>query len=529
MIRRFALLTPARAAFDFAQARKALALQLFAGTLVLAAPADITPSSYLQHIRYLASDDLGGRGNGSEGLERAADYIASVFKSAGLQPGGDGGSFFQSFDAEVTVEPPATTSLVIHVAAQPLEEQVPNRAARDERLMVGDQFYPLSIIDRRHGEREPSVDRVPLVFAGFGIHAPALGYDDFAGVDVNGKAVLVFTHEPQESDPSSRFAGASLTPGAAITVKAREAAERGAVMLLVTDDPAHHTDYAVARAWWNDPQSDEMAIPVVRVARSRLSRPLPGIDLDQTGQVIDRTLEPQSRLLPGVTLSYTERRARLRPRIRNVVGMIPGSDPTLAREAIVIGAHFDHLGMGGRFSDSPEATGTVHNGADDNASGTAAVIEACRAAAKLDPRPARTIVCVTFAGEEIGLLGSEYYTAHAAIPMERTRAMINLDMVGRARGRVMVEVFGAKPWMGDVRKELRAWTRLTVDDFSRGGYAAGSSDEDSFAKSGVPAVAFFTGFHSDYHRPTDDWQKIDADGGAHIAELALKLAERFAR
>ena len=489
-----------------------------------AAPSETIPAAhYLQHIRYLASDDLGGRGDGSEGLERAAEYIALEFRSAGLQPGGDDGTYFQSFDVDVTVEPPASTSLVIHLDA------APSWPARDERLTVGDQFYPLSIIDRRHGEPEPSFDHVPLVFAGFGIHAPALGYDDFDGLDVNGKAVLVFTHEPQEADPSSRFEGTSLTPGAAITAKAREAAARGAVMLLVADDPSHHTDYAFARAWWNDPQSEEMAIPVVRIARSRLSRPLPGIDLDQVGQAIDRTLEPKSRALPGVALSYTEHRARLHPRIRNVVGMIAGSDPSLAREAVVIGAHFDHLGLGGRFSESPESTGTVHNGADDNASGTAAVIEACRAAARLNPRPARTIVCATFSGEEIGLLGSEYYAAHAAIPMERTRAMINLDMVGRARGRVMVGVFGARPWMGDVRKELRAWTRLTVDDFSHGGYEPGSSDDDSFTRSGVPAVAFFTGFHSDYHRPTDDWQKIDAEGGARIAELAMRLARRFAQ
>jgi hypothetical protein len=504
--------------------RRLVILVTLAGAVAAAAPPEtISASHYLQHIRYLASDDLSGRGNGTEGLERAADYIALEFRSAGLQPGGDQGTFFQSFDVDVTVEPPATTPLVIHLDA------VPAGATRDERLTVGDQFYPLSIIDRTHGEREPSLDRVPLVFAGFGIYAPALGYDDFAGLDVNGKAVLVFTHEPQEADPSSRFEGTSLTPGAAITAKAREAASRGAVMLLVADDPSHHSDYAFARAWWNDPQSDEMAIPVLRVARTRLSRPLSGIDLEQAGQVIDRTLEPQSRALPGVTLSYTERRARLRPHIRNVVGILPGADRALAVEAVVIGAHFDHLGLGGRFSESPEATGTVHNGADDNASGTAAVIETCRAAARLEPRPARTIVCATFSGEEIGLLGSEYYAAHAAIPMEKTRAMINLDMVGRARGRVMVGVFGARPWMGDVRKELKGWTRLTVDDFSHGGYEPGSSDDDSFTKHGVPAVAFFTGFHSDYHRPTDDWPKIDADGGARIAELALKLAQRFAQ
>jgi hypothetical protein len=416
----------------------------------------------------------------------------------------------------VRVEPPVSSQLVLHVGN------------RDERLALGDQYYPVAIIDRTHGEPAPALDRVPVVFAGYGIRAPALGYDDYAGLDVNGKAVLVFTHEPQENDSRSPFEGKALTPGAAVAAKAREAAGRGAVMLIVADDPSHHLEVAVSRTWWSDPQSEELPIPVVRVVRARLTRAGIGVDLDRMGYLIDGTLKPQSQPVTGLSVSYTEWRARLRAPLRNVVGMIPGADPVKAKEAIVIGAHYDHLGTGGRFSDAPEATGSVHNGADDNASGTAAMIEACRALAQSAKRPARSIVCAAFAGEEIGLLGSGRYVSNPPIAMAHTAAMINLDMVGRAHGRVMMSVVNATPDM-DLYRELRPLTRLLLADFKNGGYAPGSSDDDSFIRHGVTTIAFFTGFHADYHRPSDDWQKIDAEGGARITDLARLLALRLAR
>jgi peptidase M28-like protein/PA domain-containing protein len=407
-----------------------------------------------------------------------------------------------------------------------------------DTFTVGEQYYPLSIIDRTRGEAAPAADRIPAVFAGYGISSASarqdtgelgrdLGYDDFKDIDVRGKAVIVFTHEPQEADARSVFDGTSLTPGAAVAIKAREAMARGAAMLIVVDDPSHHVDYAFSRSWWNDPQSDDMGIPVVRVARARLARALPDVDFERLARTIDITLMPQSRDLPGAAISYTEQRARVRPRLRNVVALVRGSDPERALEAIVVGAHYDHLGLGGRFSDAPDSTGMVHNGADDNASGTAAMLEVCRALAR-QRRVPRTVVCAAFAGEEIGLLGSAHYVSDPAVPIDRTVAMINLDMVGRARGHVMVGMFGRRPWMIELPREMRAWTRLAIDDFARGGYQAGSSDDASFTGQGVPAIAFFTGFHSDYHRPSDDVQKIDAEGGAQIAALAVRLVTMLA-
>jgi Zn-dependent M28 family amino/carboxypeptidase len=197
------------------------------------------------------------------------------------------------------------------------------------------------------------------------------------------------------------------------------------------------------------------------------------------------------------------------------------------RDAIVIGGHYDHLGYGGRFSNAPEFTGEVHNGADDNASGIASLIEVARAMGRA-PRPARTLVFAAFAGEEVGLRGSTEYVANPPVPVTRTIAMVNLDMVGRAHGRVMVGLFGDAPWMRGLRDRMRGWTRLTLDDFSHGGYLPGQSDDAAFGRAGVPAVAFFTGFHDDYHRPSDDWPRIDAAGGADVANLALALVRYLA-
>ena len=198
--------------------RRSLMLVLLGGAVLAAqTPARITASSFLAHVKLLASDEMGGRGNGTPGLEHAADYIARVFRDAGLRGGGTDGGFFQGFDAEVRVEPPATSTVVL------------GTPAGVQSFVLGRDYYPLSIRDRLTPPL--GVRDVPVVFAGYGISAPGLGYDDFAGVEVRGAAVLVFTHEPQEGDEHSRFDGRSLTPGAAISAKAREARERGARLL----------------------------------------------------------------------------------------------------------------------------------------------------------------------------------------------------------------------------------------------------------------------------------------------------------
>ena len=214
-------------------------------------------------------------------------------------------------------------------------------------------------------------------------------------------------------------------------------------------------------------------------------------------------------------------------RIANVVGVLSGSDRVLAGEAIVIGAHYDHLGLGDRSSLDPQGRGIIHNGADDNASGTAMVIEMAHAAARARPAFRRSIVFAAFAGEELDLRGSRHYVRHQPSAVRKTVAMINLDMVGRARGRVLIGGTGIGDGFQKFVEELRPLTKLRLDDF-REGYGAGASDNDSFEREQVPTLLFFTGFHEDYHRPTDDWERIDAAGAAEIARLALTITARIA-
>ena len=208
-----------------------------------------------------------------------------------------------------------------------------------------------------------------------------------------------------------------------------------------------------------------------------------------------------------------------------MIGILPGADAARGEEAVVLGGHYDHVGLGGRFSSVPERTGEIHNGADDNASGVSALIEIARAAAGDRPRFRRSLGFVAFAGEERGLLGSSYYAAHPSIPLDETAAMLNLDMIGRFRGRVEV---GGLDASDPLRAEVDAAAREVGISVRPGGPGAGRSDDSSFVDHRVPALHFFTGFHDEYHHPGDDWDRIDAEGTARVATLALEVAARLA-
>ena len=211
--------------------------------------------------------------------------------------------------------------------------------------------------------------------------------------------------------------------------------------------------------------------------------------------------------------------------MRNVVGVLDGSDSAKNHEALVLGAHYDHVGLGGRFSSAPERAGEIHNGADDNASGIAALIEIARSAASDRLRFPRSLVFVAFAGEEWGLLGSKYYASAPVMPLADTVMMANLDMIGRSQGSVEVGGLATTPAL---QADVDAAARIADINVRRGGPGAGRSDDSSFSDRRVPALHFFTGFHDDYHRPGDDWDRVDAQGTARVATLALELAARIA-
>ena len=483
---------------------------------VAAVRAAVDSDALLTHIKFLSADDLKGRGNGTEGLERAADYIARQFKDAGLQPGGVDGTFFQPFEIVAGLTVGRDNGLTIE------------HGGRRATFALGSSYYPLAApANDTPAVASTELDDLPLVFAGYGLVVPSPRYDDYANVDVNGKVVLIFSHEPQERDANSRFNGTRPMPQTSLQAKAAVARTRGARALLVVSDPSHQVDEAPYSLFAADPEAENHGIPVLRIRRDELQPLIDAWGLDALAAAIDKDLEPRSKPLPGATVDYVEHLSRNRRTIRNVVGIAPGSDRARAAEAVVIGAHYDHVGIGGRYSATPEATGQIHNGADDNASGTAAIIEMAREVRAQRARFPRSVVFIAFAGEERGLLGSAFYAAAPAIPNDKTVAMLNLDMVGRSFGAVDVSGLEVSPSMeADLNAAAKsAGTGLNI---KRQGPGAGRSDDSSFIARRIPAINFFTGFHTDYHRPSDDWEKIDADGTKRVATLALELAARLA-
>src|SRR5262245_53629689 len=377
----------------------------------------IDADTLLAHIKFLASDDLKGRANGSPELERAGDYVAQQFKAAGLAPGESDG-WFQPFDLIAGLTVGKGNALTFEYQGKKVS------------FVLGTSYYPLSAPG---SESSPSVQlqRVPIVFAGYGIAIPELGYDDYSRVDVKDKAVLIFSHEPQEHDTTSRLNGVRPMPQTTLQAKASLARSKGARALFVVSDPSHRIDEAPYKMFNGDPDAEDVGFPVLRVRRDELQPLLDAWRLDAAARLIDMDLMPRSEALRGATVEYVEQLSKNRRTVRNVIGVLPGSDPARAKEAIVIGAHYDHVGLGGHLSMSPDRTGEIHNGADDNASGTASIIEIARVAHEQRARFPRTLIFVAFAGEERGLLGSAYYAEHPVIPIGNTVAMLNLDMVGR--------------------------------------------------------------------------------------------------
>ncbi len=487
-------------------------LSIVARAAVGETPA-IDAASFLSHIKFLASDELQGRGNASKGLERAAAYIARRFGDDRLEPAGDTATFYQSFSIPAGVGTDGANVLTL------------TSAPTTSTFQIGVDYVPLSM--SRSGAR-PDAAALPLVFAGYGISAPALGYDDYTGLDASGKAALILTDEPQEDNAQSIFEGKANTVHATITQKAMVARAHNVHLLIVVSDPHHPEAPSTFGRWLKDPQAEEYGIQVVRVSREALRATLgASFDLDATTRLIDEDLKPRSRELPGLSAAYQEHLTKVRRRVKNVIGILPGADPERSREAIVIGAHYDHLGLGGRDSLRPEELGQIHNGADDNASGTSAILEIARVAARTRKDFPRTLVFAAFAGEEIGLLGSAYYVDHPSVSLDRTFAMINLDMIGRTKGRLLVSGTDTAPSLQADLDAAANGRDLDIRSF-REGSGVGSSDDTSFVLRQVPSIGFFSGFHADYHRPTDDWDKIDAEGGAAVTRLALDLVRRIA-
>lgn len=466
---------------------------------------------FLGPIKLLSSDTLKGRGNGTPELDQAAEYIASHFRADGLKPAGDNGTYLQHFQVTVGAKLGARNSL----SAQ--------QGGSSTTLMLGEDYTPLSFSHDGHFD-------APVVFAGYGITAPEYHYDDYKGLDAKGKMVLLLRHEPQENDDKSVFAGKQMTTHSDLVNKAINARNHGAAGMILVNDTANHAgepDQLIKLGELAGPE--DLSIPALQVKASLADAWLKpsGQSLEQLSQAIDKDLSNHSFALdPGLKLALAVDVERIRKSESNVVAILPGADPKLAAECIVIGAHYDHLGFGDQHSLAPSQIGQIHHGADDNASGTSAVLEVAGYFAHRNPQPRHSMIFVTFAGEELGLLGSGYYAEHPAMPMSETVAMINMDMVGRITGnRLYVGGTGTSAGFQKLVETANKSDPAAHFELSYSASGYGASDHTSFTVHSVPVLFFFSGLHSDYHKPSDTWDKIDSVDGARVAELVADSAE----
>lgn len=465
-----------------------------------------TAQEFLEPIKFLASDDLKGRGNGTPELDRAAEYIAQHFREFGLKASGDDHTFFQRF------------SLVVGAKLGDKNSATLAQGSSSTPLKVGQDYAPLSFSAN-------ATVTASLVFAGYGITAPEYHYDDYQGLDANGKAVMVLRHEPQENDEHSIFLGKQLTAHAEIVNKAINARNHGARAMILVRDLGNHPDQTDELLRFEEASGpQEMSIPIVQIKVDEANRWLKpsGQTIDELRQAIDKDLSNHSMTLEASSrLTLTVDIERIHRAVANVVGVLPGSEASLAGQYIVVGAHYDHLGLGDQNSLAPSQRGQPHHGADDNASGVSGVLELADVLSHTAPKPRHSIAFVNFAGEELGLLGSAYFTQHPPISLSQTIAMINLDMIGRvANNRLYVSGTGTSPGFKQIAQDANRGPGFDLN-YSASGY--GASDQTSFTIHEVPVFFFFSGLHSDYHKPSDTWDKIDAADGARVVELVSNV------
>ena len=404
------------------------------------------------HVHALTAPEMEGRASGTAGGDRAARYLAERLAAVGINPGGDGGTFFQSLAVGSGARVRAGTAL-------------DRLGAAPAAFALGRDFLP-------HGGSLAGEVSGDVVFVGYGVTAPGGGDGDYTGVDVRGKVALALDGGPAQTGDvqPSRLD------------KLISARRRGAAALLIAGDSL--------------PSLEETSVPV-RLVSAAVTRAAADVLLAPAGKTVSGLVAELSRSRAPISLA-TGARVEVRVGLEraerhaaNVIGVLPGRDPELAAEAVVLGAHYDHLGRGG---------GVVHPGADDNASGTAVVLGLARAFAAAGGT-SRTLVFALFAGEEVGLLGSAHYTRHPALPISRTAAMLNFDMVGRMTNE-RLSVGGVDSGTG-LRAMVAGAASGTGVDLIVHAAPFAPSDHAPFYSAGVPVLFFHTGHHDDYHAPGD--------------------------
>lgn len=453
-------------------------------------------------VSFLASPELKGRGTGDEGAKKAADFIAKRFADLGLLPIGDKDgqgrpTFFQRFPARVgaAVNPPSLAK----ESGKPAK-----KTELDANLMVTADG---SASGKASGE---------AAFVGYGITAPALSWDDYAGANIEGKIAVILNGAPkvEGKDKDNNKKPDVLRDFGSVRYKLRTAREHkavGVILIAAADElPAVPSD------------SSSMGVPAVIVKRASADKFFDGLKLaDKKTWEITASEKPKP-LGKSIILIET----LINPVIKdawNVAALLPARENTkTAQEWVVMGAHYDHLGMGGTSASRAPGEKTPHLGADDNASGTALLLEAARRFSSMPVKPARNIAFIAFGAEEIGAIGSHYWVEHPAVPVNSIVGMVNADMVGRLReDKLVVDGTKTAAQWEELAKAANQGLGLNLV-FGAEGF--GASDHASFTAARVPVSFLFTGVHDDYHKPSDTPDKINFPGEEKVTTLACRIA-----
>ena len=471
-----------------------------------------TGISIQQHIEILASDELEGRMTGSKGAELAAKHISAQFAHFNLKPIGDAGSYFQEFEFTagrriISEENRFSITRQVHGTQQELE------------FSVEQDFQPLSF--SRNGVVEGEV-----VFVGYGLTVPGElgeGYDAYAGLDVKDKIVVALRYVPEEVEPERRQ---QLNRYAGLRYKAMQAREHGAKAFLVVAGPNSPNAGKLIPLDFDSSLADSgiVAASISDTVANTLFAPS-GKDLKevQSGLDVENPHFLGQFPLPDVKIKIVVSVEKVKKTDQNVIALLPPSQLTDETEYIVVGAHYDHIGYGeiGSLARKDEE-GQIHNGADDNASGTAVVLELAATLSEVSQEHPekfnRGIIFALWSGEELGLIGSTHFVNHPVVPLDKVVAYVNFDMVGRLRDNKLIlqGVGSSSVWTKLIEKRnvpIGFNLTLQTDPYL-------PTDVTAFYPKEVPVLSFFTGGHEDYNRPTDDIETLNYDGLERISKLA---------
>lgn len=455
------------------------------------------------HVFYLASDELEGRRAGTPQAYAAAQYIAREFIALGLLPHPDASvttdytEYLQQFEFQAGVEVGENNTFSLSIGDETIT------------LAYGLDFQtlPFSSTGSVSGN---------IIFAGFGISSPENNYDDYENINLAGNIAMVFQGSPDNDDPHG-----ILNQFATPRHKSFSAREAGAVALLIITQQDQGED-ALMRVRTEGTHA-AAGLPVINITPAVAQRMLgtANLTVESLYSTLIESRRPNSFALHGVTAVIETEINPLRVVCHNVIGYLPGNHPKKKEEVIVIGAHYDHLGWGGQGSMVPDVH-AIHHGADDNASGTAGLLELAREFTYSRDSLSRSMLFVAFGAEELGLIGSKHYVENPYIPNESTTAMINLDMIGRLQNdELIVFGVGTSPVWGSFLERHRFFETFNLRTHPDG---FGPSDHASFYAQDIPVLFFHTGLHGDYHRPSDTAEKINYEGMEKILEHVFSLA-----